>query len=210
MARKGNIDWDNFHAEKMFDEPYIHKRLAPVYHKVLYHCIHSYHPVIEVGCGTGVFAKFCHDNGFKYHVGIDTSHTAIKKAKKRNPELNFFHGTLHSYLKVGFPASLFTFVGINIVNQIDDFDFVMKRIPSRGIFVGAMESGSLRYYPRLFEHKNPYHLSHFKSNIKILDLGVVKWNERGRFYWVFKATKTENFRIAFTNKKIHTHEQTIT
>lgn len=49
--------------------------------------------IMEIGCGLGVFTRQIHDAGFDV-LGIDISATAIKKARLRNPGVNFKTGDI--------------------------------------------------------------------------------------------------------------------
>lgn len=46
--------------------------------------------ILELGCGTGQFAKMLHDFGYTDYVGIDFSQVAIQSAKERVPDGTFY------------------------------------------------------------------------------------------------------------------------
>jgi len=45
--------------------------------------------ILEIGCGTGQFAEFLLDEGFKNYLGFDFGERAIKLAKERVPDFSF-------------------------------------------------------------------------------------------------------------------------
>lgn len=77
-------------------------------------------PFIELGCGTGQFAKMLSDKGFNYLIGIDFSGEAIASARKNAPELNFVVAdiTTADYNEESF------FVATEVFEHIKDYKLI--------------------------------------------------------------------------------------
>lgn len=59
---------------------------------------YNIHSLLEVGCGLGAFTNFLVQNNQNIDIeGIDISETAIQKAKKSYPDINFKVGDLLGY-----------------------------------------------------------------------------------------------------------------
>ena len=52
--------------------------------------------IIDLGCGTGWFAKVLFDRGYTRYIGIDFSPAMIEKARKLLPKATFIIGDLRS------------------------------------------------------------------------------------------------------------------
>lgn len=90
--------------------------------------------IVELGCGTGQFAKMAIDRGKEYIFGCDFSRTAIDIAKQINPEQEelFYIGCIHNeetYKKI--PQHKHPCYCIfEVLEHIDKDIEVFKNIPS--------------------------------------------------------------------------------
>ena len=119
--------------------------------------------VIDVGCGSGVWARMLIDAGFDV-VGIDISPAMLSLARKRVPEARFIRG---SFLKLPLPAcSAMTAMG-EVVNYMFDrknnslrleqfFQRAYRALASGGVFVfdAALPGRAAQRYTRHMEGKN--------------------------------------------------------
>lgn len=46
--------------------------------------------VLDLGCGMGIFAHFCHRHGVRKYTGVDLDKTALLPSQKRYPQYEFF------------------------------------------------------------------------------------------------------------------------
>lgn len=89
---RGKEYYDDIYSREDYQDKYLcHYSESQYYElwKKIIQKIPNGMPFIELGCGTGQFAKMLADEGFNYLLGIDFSGKAIKIAKKNCPELNF-------------------------------------------------------------------------------------------------------------------------
>lgn len=65
-------------------------------------CDHRAAPLVDLGCGSGIFAKALSDRGFDVH-GFDVSKEMLKVAKKTAPKAKFSLGSAH---RANLPSAL--------------------------------------------------------------------------------------------------------
>ena len=94
--------------------------------------------IIELGSGTGQFAKYIIDNGFNYVLGIDFSETGIELCQKRCPNVKFICEDLYNVNLLAFDyntiLSLETMEHINgdleVISKIKRGSKVIISVPS--------------------------------------------------------------------------------
>lgn len=51
--------------------------------------------IVDIGCGTGRFAKLLYDKGYRKYLGIDFSKGMLEEAKRYNPSFTFIEGNVY-------------------------------------------------------------------------------------------------------------------
>lgn len=94
--------------------------------------------ILELGCGTGQFAKKLIDNGFNYKLGIDFAQTGIDLCRKRCPGINFICADLRILNFNGFDYDTVICLetmehiekDLEILSTIKDYSKVIISVPS--------------------------------------------------------------------------------
>ena len=103
--------------------------------------------VVELGCGTGLFAKFLLDNGYNYVKGVDFSSAAIQRAQFINPRFkNRFQ--VEDIMNVSFDG-VGTVVCLDTMQFLNDLQ-VIQRIQSGTTVIMTLPTfhcgGFMRHY----------------------------------------------------------------
>lgn len=87
--------------------------------------------VIDLGCGTGQFAKMCFDLGLNYVCGIDFSRTAIEVAIGLNPENadRFRIGCLLNYDNYTQLPDAEIYTCLEVLEHIENDKFIFHALP---------------------------------------------------------------------------------
>ena len=83
--------------------------------------------VIDLGCGTGRFAKWASTNGFEY-LGIDFAPAVIAEARRYCPDLEFRIGDLRSFEHdIELPDQV-CYVLLEVLEHLDDDRDLLQRL----------------------------------------------------------------------------------
>lgn len=107
---------DPWHQKECLDNSYI-RHITNVSIKK-----YNIHSLLEIGCGLGAFTNFLAQNNHGINLkGIDISKTAVEKAKRNYPDLNFEVGNLLEYSekKLPYDAVLFSEVMWFVLQDLD-------------------------------------------------------------------------------------------
>ena len=77
-------------------------------------------PIVELGCGTGQFAKVLFDEGYKVYRGYDFSKVAIEKAIEKSP-LTFLFRDITSEI-----YSCNLLIALEVLEHIDDMKLLKR------------------------------------------------------------------------------------
>lgn len=131
--------------------------------------------IIELGCGTGQYAKMLIDYKFKYLLGVDFSQTAIEKAKKVTGKNFFICESLFEKELWGLIQTLDynTVVILEVLEHIKNDVQIIENIPPGKKIIFSVPNFDCHGHVRHFENKEKVkeryeNLIRF-SNIKILD-----------------------------------------
>jgi len=96
-------NYKNFYSKKYYDKQ--GKRFKSKYHNIFgiyFKKFNIREPILDLGCGTGLFMEEARDRGFKEVFGIDISKYAIKKARRKKLEARVYNGKKIPFKKGSF------------------------------------------------------------------------------------------------------------
>ena len=159
-----------FHDKKKTEQSFDESSLPPLW-KMIKKNIEASEKIIELGCGTGQFAKYLHTNGYNYCLGVDFSMRAIEIAKKTNISLNFICENAFHFLKISPPFD--TIIITNVLEVVTyDIDLIAKIPIGKKIILSVPCFDS------------PTHLRYFETPQQALS----------RYGQYFKSTNTETYK----------------
>jgi predicted TPR repeat methyltransferase len=92
ISKTYNEMFSNCGADGAYELPYDISPYFPMYKRVLHYLLkYKADNVLEVGCGTGVFAKMLRDKNKISYQGFDFSPVAVNKAKALVNNLELFY-----------------------------------------------------------------------------------------------------------------------
>ena len=99
--------------------------------------IPKYKPIVDMGCGVGMFAELCQLTGHNYAAGFDFSEVAIKEARKRVPGKRFDRVDFNSE-DVGFQTTGYVFVFLEVLEHItEDLQLLSRVLPINKVFISV-------------------------------------------------------------------------
>lgn len=94
---RGKEYYDDIYTRYDYQEKYLchysESSYYALWNKVMQKIPHGI-PIVELGCGTGQFAKMLSDEGHTYTLGIDFSPIAVRIANEICPECSFIYGDI--------------------------------------------------------------------------------------------------------------------
>jgi len=109
--------------------------------------------IVDIGCGSGFYAKVCFENGAKHYLGIDVTDTLLDELREKLPGFEFRKLDI---TKEQLEGLFDLIIMIDVTQHITDeekFSFAMQNIKShladRGVFVvtsSLSERAQLNYY----------------------------------------------------------------
>lgn len=111
--------------------------------------------ILELGCGTGQFAKMLFDNGFTHYLGVDFSRVAIEKAREMSGQA-FLVSDIRKFDDIG---AFNTLVMMEVLEHImDDIDLIKKYKGYNIIFSvpSCDDPAHVRFFQKREEVKSRY------------------------------------------------------
>lgn len=144
---------------------------------------YSMKPVIDLGCGDGMFANVCKEYGVRYHCGVDISPEAIEIAKSRNLGLDFYQeDALHFIRKVLRRGSEYSYVLLNVLQHMDSHYALFKNLPKNVEFIVTVPRKNVPGCKRFFKNVDAFE-GIYKRSIKIVDSFKIN-AEKDKLLWV--------------------------
>jgi 2-polyprenyl-3-methyl-5-hydroxy-6-metoxy-1,4-benzoquinol methylase len=160
-------------AAGVYDLPYNISPYYPMYKKVLFLLKKlEANNVLEVGCGTGAFAKMIFDRTKIHYAGFDFSDVAIDKAKKKLGDAVHFYkadATLQSSYKIEYDTIVCTEV---LEHLIDDLS-VIDKWKKGALCVCSVPNYDSVYHTRFFKDADDV-LGRYGDKINISKIYKVK------------------------------------
>lgn len=139
------------------------------------------HPILELGCGTGMFAAYYATNYLAYIMGLDFSATAIQKAIARWNSVTveqdgFFRFYQHDITKY-YPYQRheiynWTVVLLEVLEHIPDDLGMLALIPDRTRIVLSVPNFWSRDHVRRFKSKQQV-IDRYASRIAVQDSAII-------------------------------------
>lgn len=159
--------------DSAYSLPYDLSPYYPMYKKVL-HYLNKYKAfdVLEVGCGTGAFAKMLSEKTKIKYRGFDFSDVAITKASHLlgQPELFTIGDATQTS---SYPTSYETIVCTEVLEHLDDDLSVIDNWKAGALCICSVPNYDSVYHTRFFKTKNEV-INRYSPKIEILDLCLVK------------------------------------
>lgn len=109
--------------------------------------------IYEIGCGTGQFAQFLWEHGFREYMGVDFSEVAINRAKTLSPQV--FKRVDRAECEV-IPPEFDTVVALEVLEHIEKDLQLLSCIPQGRVVIFSV--------PRF---DDPAHVRHFTSKEQV-------------------------------------------
>lgn len=146
-------------------------------------------PIIDIGCGVGMFAELCNSTGHNYEVGYDFSHVAIHEAMKRVPGTKFENKDFNSdsLPKHSGCAVLFLEVLEHLEN---DLQLLKRMAPGNDIFITVpnFESES---HVRSFENLHDA-LNRYGKIISVEHTNIYPVSDENKIFLIHGAVRKED------------------
>jgi 2-polyprenyl-3-methyl-5-hydroxy-6-metoxy-1,4-benzoquinol methylase len=118
--------------------------------------------ILDYGCGTGAFLKYLKDKGWDT-MGLETSHTALVKARKKGLEV--FQAREDLIPDVKYDAITLWHVLEHLPNPLDTLSYLKSRLTDQGMLIVAvpnLNSYDARFYGEHWAaYDVPRHLFHY-------------------------------------------------
>lgn len=139
--------------------------------------------IVDIGCGTGQFARLLYDNGFKSYTGLDFSEFAIKCALDRKTGFDFVNVDANSsgidmYLQR--VDSIYTF--IETLEHIDNDIALLNKIPVGAMVIGSVPTYDAESHVRKFDNISSVAYRYFT----VLNLNFIALTSK---VFVFRGTR---------------------
>jgi len=148
-------------------------------------------PIIDLGCGTGRFAKLLEINGFKNYVGLDFSITAIHIASEYCQSFSFGCYDLKEISQISKFVNEFEYIFLlEVLEHIDDDMKLLNSINQGKNVVFSVPPSNYKSHVRFFNtiddvYKRYDHVFEFKEEMIVKN--HIKPNKQGSF--LFNAIK---------------------
>lgn len=131
-------------------------------------------PILDMGCGTGLFMEEALSRGFKNVIGLEVSEYAVRQAKEK--ELNvFLYDGRHIPFESDFFGSVFCYQVIEHIPR-EDADFLLgecyRVLKPRGNFLLFAPAEYAKVYDTDETHINYYKISEFLSVVEKLGFKI--------------------------------------
>ncbi|SBR50240.1 class I SAM-dependent methyltransferase [Halomonas sp. HL-93] len=124
--------------------------------------------ILDVGCGPGQFAEFLLKRYKVNYTGLDFSETAIRKARKRNPEALFYQEDILQSNIMG-KLNIDTIICTEVLEHIEEDIQVVEKFPQGKFTICSVPSfdafGHVRTFPNTESVNNRY--EKFFNNFRI-------------------------------------------
>jgi len=151
--------------------------------------------ILELGCGSGQFAHYLYDEGFKEYKGFDFSPVAVNCAKKTVNQ-SFFKGNALDIVNYQYDYNVV--VALEIIEHIKDEFTLIKNIKTGSPFIFSLPTFNDPSHVRWFHsqrqiEKRYYKFLNIKKIVRIEHwfacFAVVQDYNPGFFNWVLKTRK---------------------
>jgi 2-polyprenyl-3-methyl-5-hydroxy-6-metoxy-1,4-benzoquinol methylase len=140
-----------FSEDKKYQGNYRDLPHFPVFQIALSHMKEYHCPfVLELGCGTGQFAKYLWDNGVREYMGVDFSEVAVELARKMSPQV-FSVGDLMTY---SFPSEFNCFVMMEVLEHIEKDLEIIEKIKQDANIIFSVPNFNDPAHVRFFSSKS--------------------------------------------------------
>jgi 2-polyprenyl-3-methyl-5-hydroxy-6-metoxy-1,4-benzoquinol methylase len=146
--------------------------------------------IVDIGCGTGRFARLLSNNGYTEYWGVDFSEVRVNEARRYTPEFKFSVGNIFDHWVGEKIKNSNVFVLLEVLEHIDnDIDF-LSSLPAGGYVIFSVPNYNSAAHVRFFKDvddviKRYNEVIDFSSG-KIL---TIKRKRPGRMIYLFSCVK---------------------
>lgn len=108
--------------------------------------------IVDIGCGTGRFAKLLYDKGYRKYLGIDFSKGMLEEAKRYNPSFTFIEGNVYDEAIVRMLQKYHVFVLLEVLEHIEKDKAFLSSLPQGSDMVISVPNYDSRAHVRHFKH----------------------------------------------------------
>ncbi|MCI4128467.1 methyltransferase domain-containing protein [Bacillus haynesii] len=108
--------------------------------------------IVDIGCGTGRFAKLLFDKGYRKYLGIDFSKGMLEEAKRYNPSFTFIEGNVYDEAIVRMLQKYHVFVLLEVLEHIEKDKAFLSSLPQGSDMVISVPNYDSRAHVRHFKH----------------------------------------------------------
>lgn len=170
-----------FTDDKRYHGSYRNLDHFPVFQIALSYLKELRNPYIyEIGCGTGQFAQFLWEHGFREYMGIDFSEVAISRAKTLSPQV--FKKVDRAECEV-IPSEFDTIVALEVLEHIEKDLQLMGCIPQGKVIIFSV--------PRF---DDPAHVRFFRSKEEVMERygKIIKFDDLMKYQHWYVAKGVRN------------------
>ena len=110
--------------------------------------------IIDLGCGTGRFAKLLHLNRFEHYIGVDFAHERIKECRKYVPNYEFICDDIFSKEIYSKLVSYDVFILLEVLEHIEKDLELLDLIPKGKDVIFSVPNYLSASHVRAFENIN--------------------------------------------------------
>jgi SAM-dependent methyltransferase len=106
--------------------------------------------IVDLGCGTGRFARLLSDSGYGDYLGIDFADELIEECKRYVPEYRFIVGDFFSPVVKSHFSSTDLFVVLEVLEHIASDLSLMETLPVGATVIGSVPNYDSEAHVRVF------------------------------------------------------------
>ena len=144
-------------------------------------------PVVDLGCGTGRFAKLADSSGFAYHAGYDFAPAVVAEAERYCPHLNFEVADLRAWEHATHLPDEVCYVILEVLEHLDDDRDLLGRLaPGQNVVFSVPNFWSESHVRRFLQPADVF--ARYGDLLEFSAWQAVSFPTPGRRIHVFQAT----------------------